>query len=72
MIQADPAMESEGKQAFVEKEQEMLKGLGGVSCWKELPEDERLRLMRELIWDAEICLGERIPERLPAEERREC
>lgn len=70
-MQVDPTTESEVKQVFIEKEQEMLKGIGGVEHWKELLEDERLRLARELIWDAEICLGEQILERLPAEERRQ-
>ena len=70
VVQMDPATESEVKQVFAERVGEMLKEIGGGPCWEELPEDEHLRLARELIQDAEICLGKQILERLPAEERR--
>jgi hypothetical protein len=45
----------------------MLKGVGGVMRWRELPEEERLRLGKKLIRDAEIYLGEQVLERLPEE-----
>jgi hypothetical protein len=71
MLREDPDMESEMEQILDEKGKEMLKEVGGAKHWGELPEAERLRLGKELIRDAEICLGERVLERLPDEEKEE-
>jgi hypothetical protein len=54
-----------------EKGDEMFREIGGAAHWKELPEEEQLRLGRKLIRDAEICLGEHVLERLPDEQKRE-
>ena len=62
VLQMDPAMESEVQQVLGEKGKEMLKEIGGVPRWKNLPEDERLGLARKLIRDTEICLGEQVLE----------
>jgi len=59
--------ESEMEQVLDEKAEEMMRSIGGARCWTELPEEERLRLGKNLIRDAEICLGERVLERLPEE-----
>jgi hypothetical protein len=67
----DPEMKSEIEEVFNEKEEEMLTEIGGLECWLELPVEERLRLAKNLIRDAEICLGERVLERLPEDQRRE-
>ena len=71
MFLEDPDMEREAEQVLDEKEEEMLKGVGGVVCWGELPDEERLRLGKKVIRDAEICLGERVLERLPEEQKEE-
>ena len=69
MLLEDVGMELEIEQVLDEKGKEMLEEVGGVVCWGELPEEERLRLGKKVIRDAEICLGERVLERLPEELR---
>ena len=71
MFLEDPDMESEIEQILDEKGEEMFREVGGAKCWRELPEDERLRLGKEVIRNAEICLGERILERLPDGQKEE-
>ncbi|KAF9645629.1 hypothetical protein BDM02DRAFT_3262776 [Thelephora ganbajun] len=71
MLLEDPDMELEIEQILDEKGEEMFREVGGAACWRELPEEERLRLGKKLIRDAEICLGERVLERLPDSEKRE-
>ena len=72
MLLEDPDKEeSEMEQVLDEKGEVMMKAIGGVARWVELPEGERLQLGRDLIRDAEICLGERALERLPEDLRRE-
>ena len=71
MLLEDMDMEPEIEQVLDEKGQEILREVGGVACWRELSEEEHLRLAKKLIRDAEICLGERVLERLPDEQRGE-
>ena len=72
MLLEDPEMEeSEMEQVLDEKGEEMMKAIGGPARWVELPEGERLQLAKNLIRDAEICLGERAWERLPEELKEE-
>jgi len=71
ILQQDPEMEAEIEQVLDEKGEEMFREVGGAARWKELSEEEHLRLGRKLIRDAEICLGERVLERLPDEQKRE-
>jgi len=68
MALEDPDMEeSEMNQILDEKGEEMMRAIGGVAHWMELPDDERLRLAKKLVQDAEICFGERMLGRLPEE-----
>ena len=72
MLLEDPeAEEWEMEQVLDEKGEEMMREIGGAARWVELPDGERLRLAKNLIRDAEICLGERALERLPEELREE-
>lgn len=71
MLLEDPEMELEMEQVLDEKGEEMFRDIGGVARWRELPEEERLQLGKKLIRDAEICLGERVLERLPDEQQGE-
>jgi len=72
MALEDPEMEeSEMEQVLDEKGDEMMRSIGGPACWVELPEGERLQLAKNLIRDAEICLGERVMKRLPKELKEE-
>ena len=72
VLWTDQVTKTEVQQVLDEKGKEMLKEIGGVPCWKTLPEDECLRLGRKLICDSKICLGERVLEQLPAAERQGC
>jgi len=71
MLLEDPDTESEIEQVLDEKGEEMLKEVGGAAHWRELPEEEHLRLGKKLIRDAEICLGERVLERLPDDQKED-
>lgn len=72
MLLEDPDEEEwEIGEVLDEKEEEMMRSIGGAAHWMELPEEERLRLGRDTIRDAEICLGERVLERLPKSERED-
>ena len=51
-------MEQEIEEVLDEKGEEMIKEVGGPAHWMELPEEERLRLGKRVIRDAEITLGE--------------
>lgn len=70
VLRGDPEMQSEIRQVLDEKGEAMFREVGGAAAWRELPDEERLRLAKKLIRDAEICLGERALERLPEEERQ--
>ena len=61
----DPDMEREIEEVLDKKGEEMLEEVGGAVCWRGLPDEERLRLGKRVIRDAEITLGERVLERLP-------
>jgi hypothetical protein len=63
----DPEME----QVLDKKTEEMVKGVGGAACWMELSEEECLWLVKDLVWDVEICLGEWVLEWLPKEQKEE-
>jgi len=68
MALEDPDMEEwEIEQVLNEKAEEMMRVIGGAARWVELPDEERLQLGKDLIRDAEICLGERVLERFPEE-----
>ena len=71
MLLDDPDTKAEVKQVFDEKGEEMLEEVGGATCWLELPDEERLRLAKKLVRDAEICLGERVLAQLSDEQKRE-
>ncbi|KAF9779153.1 hypothetical protein BJ322DRAFT_1172093, partial [Thelephora terrestris] len=71
IVAEDPETKLEVTEVFDKKKEEMLQEVGGVARWAELPVDDRLRLAKKLVRDAEICLGERVLERLPAEQRQE-
>ena len=58
LLEAPDVNEWEIEQVLDEKGEEMMKAIGGAARWMELPEEERLQLAKNLIWDAEICLGE--------------
>jgi hypothetical protein len=61
MLFGNPVIEEwEMDQGLVEKEEEMAAKTGGYSDWVELPDEERLRLWKEVIREAEICLGEQL------------
>jgi hypothetical protein len=71
MFLEDPDMELEIEQILDEKGEGMFREVGGVKCWRELLQDEHLRLEKQVIRDAEICLGKRILEQLPDRQKEE-
>ena len=71
VFQQGPDMEQEIEAVLDEKGAEVFKDVGGAGCWKELPEEERLRLGKKMVRDAEICLGERVLERLPEDQKND-
>ena len=64
-------MELDIEEIFEEKKEAMLAEIGGVDGWMRFSVEERLRLGKKLVRDAEIFLGERVLERLPPEQRQE-
>ena len=63
------AYKEEWEAVFLEKGDELMREIGGSERYLALSIDEQLQFARRLIREAQICLGERVYQRLSPEEK---
>jgi len=63
------AYKEEWEAVFLEKGNELMREIGGSERYLALSIDEQLQFARRLIREAQICLGERVYQRLSPEEK---